>query len=132
MSNDAQRIRSLTKVAGVAFRAAQSDMAKLLRRGEDLRRNLTQLTDRKATFARAQKRLDDPAIVAGADIRWHHWVDQRRATINTELAQVLAQKENARAKLRKAFGRDQATNALLRGISQKVQQDMRRRSDYES
>lgn len=132
MSQDIHQLKGLTHLAGLAFRAAQSDMAALLRREADLRRNLAQLTESKAMVAKSERPPNDAALIAGADIRWHHWVDQRRATINSELAQVLAQKENCRARLRTAFGKDQAAKAVLdhARIADRVHQ--RRRDDYES
>ena len=125
-------ISALTELAGLRFRAVQAEMAEILKREAALRRNLEQLTQSKAAQSEALQRVDQPALIAGADIRWQRWVDQRRTTINTELAQVLAQKENCRLKLTGAFGRDQAAQALHKRQHDADRIRQRRRTDYES
>lgn len=132
MSRDIARLRGLAEIAGTAHRAAQADLARLMQKETDLRRNLAQLTESKAALADAPRTPDDAALIAGADMRWHRWVDQRRATINTELAQVRARKDYYQSKLRFAFGKDQAAQALLDKAISQARRDDRRRTDYES
>ncbi|MEL6839622.1 MAG: hypothetical protein AAFP85_10040 [Pseudomonadota bacterium] len=132
MNDDLERLEGLTQIAGLAFRAAQAEMATLARREADLRRNLAQLTESKSTLARSARRSDEAALIAGADMRWHQWVDQRRATINAELAQVFALMENCREKLRQAYGKDQAAEALFEHALLGARTRRRKRSDYES
>ncbi len=129
---DRDRLDKLGELSGLQFRAAQAEMATLLRREERLRQNLTQLTRSKQSQARAPRAPDDAALVAGADIRWHQWVDQRRSTINGELAQVLALKDSCMQKLRTAFGRDQAVTGLQKRQVRAQKQRMRRKESYES
>ncbi len=125
-------MEGLVALSGISFRAAQARMAELLAREVDLRRNLAQLTESRSAQANAPRAPDEAALVAGADIRWHHWVDQRRATINMELAQVLALQDNCRFALKKAFGRDQVAQSLLQQTLDADQQKKRRRTSYES
>ncbi len=125
-------MEGLVALSGISFRAAQARMAELLAREADLRRNLAQLTESRSAQANAPRAPDEAALVAGADIRWHHWVDQRRATINMELAQVLALQDNCRFALKKAFGRDQVAQSLLQQTLDADQQKKRRRTSYES
>ncbi len=129
---DSSKLDKLRALSGLQFRAAQAEMAAILRREEGLRQNLAQLTQSKQSQARAPRAPDDAALVAGADIRWQQWVDQRRATINGELAQVLVLKENCKHKLKIAFGRDQAVNGLQKKHVQSRQQWVRRKESYES
>lgn len=132
MTDEATRFEGLAALSGLTFRAAQARMAKLLAREADLRRNLAQLTESRSAQARASRAPNEAALVAGADIRWHHWVDQRRAIINTELAQVLALQDNCRVALKQAFGRDQAAQTLLRNAAQSEKVKKQRRTLYES
>ena len=81
-------------------------------REKRLRDNLAQLVqEKRRTIERDVP--DDAARAAGADIRWHRWVDERRAIINIELAQVLSEKLECQRSLARAFGRDQAVATLL-------------------
>ncbi|MDX8352876.1 hypothetical protein [Cognatiyoonia sp. IB215182] len=132
MSRNVQDLKGLADIAGLAYRAAQADMARIMQKEADLCRNLAQLTESKASLARTPRRSDDAAMIAGADIRWHRWVDQRRATINAELAQVRASKDYYQSKLRLAFGKDQAARALLDRAVLAAKRDRSRRADYES
>ena len=111
---DVLQAQRLSQLTGVMLRSVQSEMAELSQREADLRRNLAQLVQTKRARAAAQSSIVDAAILAGADVRWLHWVDQRRATINTELAQVLAQQEACRAKLKNVFGRDRAVHEIVK------------------
>lgn len=129
---DRDKLDRLGALSGLQFRAAQSEMAALLRREARLRQNLAQLTESKHAHARAKRAPDDAALVAGADIRWQQWVDQRRATINGELAQVLVLKDGCLQRLRIAFGRDQAVAGLQKHHARTEQQRLRRKDSYES
>ncbi len=126
------QLDGLKQLSGLQFRAAQAEMAELLRRESALRQNLEQLIQSKSRQVQASRPSDDAALIAAADIRWHQWVDQRRATINTELAQILALKENCRVKLKRAFGRDQVTQTLHHQTVQSQKRALQRKQDYES
>lgn len=132
MTRDVLRMKGLVNLSGLSFRAAQARMAELLTREADLRRNLELLTESRTVQAHAPRTSDEAALKAGADIRWHQWVDQRRATINTELAQVLALQEHCRIALARTFGRDQVAQSLLRQTKQADLAKRQRRSSYES
>ena len=125
----ADRVRELAVLTGLALRAAQAEMAKLKAREADLRRNLIDLSAQKIREPIPQ---DDPALIAGADLRWQHWVDQRRAAVNAELAQVLAQIDSRHQRLRGLFGRDEAARALVEKAQKDFQLRRRRSKAYES
>lgn len=77
-----------------------------------LRAMLSRL-DAQAGAARA---LPAPALDGlrgiGADLSWQGWVARQRATLQMELAMVLARKEQALPALRQAFGEAEAALAL--------------------
>lgn len=129
MTRSAQRIADLAILTSVSLRAAQAEMADLKAHEADLRQNLIDLAAQKLRDPRAE---DDPALIAGADLRWQQWVDQRRAAVNAELAKLLALIDNRQHRLRGLFGRDQAVRAL----ADRAQKDRRlqrlRARDYES
>jgi hypothetical protein len=110
--NDLKRMRALKLLTQTQLAGVQSQFASLSTKENRLRNNLAQLVKEKRQTA---ERSDhgDVARAAGADIRWHKWVDARRAIINTELAQVLGQKLECQQKLRRAFGKDQALDAII-------------------
>jgi hypothetical protein len=108
-----KRIKALGRITALKHHAIQIEMAALLARERALRRNLADLASERKATSEVERSADDPARVAGAEVRWQVWVDQRRATINAELAQVLAQKADCTARLRLAFGKDQVAQALV-------------------
>ena len=124
--------QGLAQLTALEFRSAMAEITQLAQREAGLRQNLDQLLQSKHERANAVISPNEAAFAAGADVRWLQWVDQRRAVINTELAQVMAFKENYRAKLTKAFGRDQAVQALLKKLQQDQKLSEARRGHYES
>lgn len=122
----------LIQISELQYRTAQADMARIRAREEDLRRKLAQLIESKSAQAITTQRPDAAALIAGADIRWHRWVDQRRAAINAELARVLALKENSRVRLQTAFGRDRAMQKLSEQMLKSQKAKHTRRQSYES
>jgi hypothetical protein len=129
MTRPARGIAGLAVLTAVALRAAQAEMADLKQREADLRQNLADLAAQKLRDVRAEA---DPALIAGADLRWQQWVDQRRAAVNAELAQVLALIENRQHRLRGLFGRDQAARALADKAQKDHKLQQLRARDYES
>ena len=130
--NRKQQLAGLQQLSGLQFRITRAEMTDLVHKEMALRQNLEQLIQSKANQAQAKRNSDEAALIAGADIRWHQWVDQRRAKINMELAQILALKENSRTKLRRAFGRDQVTQSLHKQAVQSEKHTLQRKQDYES
>lgn len=106
--------RDLCSLTALSLDAAQIRLAQLKHREAGLRENLASLIAERTAFATATQGPDDAAMAAGAAIRWHQWVDQRRASINRELLQLRIQIVEAEQTLRHVFGRDQAAQSLLR------------------
>lgn len=125
-------IAGLQDVTRLALRVAETELGQLKAKENGLRRNLADLVDRKSYFAQMPRRPDDPALISGAEIRWQQWADQRRGMINTELAQILVQIDQAQSRLHWAFGRDQAAQALARQAVKDGALRRMRRLSYES
>ena len=124
--------QGLAQLTALEFRSARAEMAQLAQREARLRQNLDQLLNSKQERAATTMLPTEAAFAAGARVRWLQWVDQRRAVINTELAQVMALKEGCRTKLNQAFGRDQAVQALVKKLQQDQKLREARRRYYES
>ncbi|MEJ6403212.1 hypothetical protein [Yoonia sp. 2307UL14-13] len=125
--NDRRKTLALAKLMEVSFQAAQADMAKLNGEEAQLRQRMRDLTDEVSRRATAMRPIDEPATIAGADLRWHCWIDQRKAKINAELARVLARQETCRIRLSKSFGKRQIAAAIAAKSDSAA-----RKPDYES
>ena len=127
-----QQSRELAQLTALELGATQAKFAKIAQREAHLRQNLAQLSQQKYDRSGASVNMQEAACAAEATVRWQQWVDQRRAVINTELAQVLALKENWRAHLTKAYGRDQAAQTVIKRLVQARKVQALRRQSYES
>jgi hypothetical protein len=115
MTKDDQDWRALEDLTSTVFEAAAGRMEFLRRRETALRDTIASLERQKLTrAAETEAAADDPAARAGADVRWHQWIDRRRSQLNLELARTLVQVDAARQSLRQAHGRHQATAELAR------------------
>lgn len=110
--NNRKSLAKLSQIASIKFDAEKAKMATILEREIALRDGLRRLDDSRRVHILKLPQIGDPAALAGADLQWYQWIDQRRAILNTELAQVLALKDAHQKSLRGAFGRDQAINGL--------------------
>lgn len=108
-----QKMQGLKRLTAAKLLAERTRYAQYLAKEDRLRRNLEQLVKDRHRKSPPAGHLD-PAFAAGADVRWHQWVDARRTVINTELARVLALKSESQRSLQRAFGKDQALDTLLR------------------
>lgn len=120
-------IKSLLTLAEVAFAAEQAKLAHLNRQECALRDQLTNLVADRNEQAR-EGPSDSPAKRAGADVRWHRWIDTRRETLNRELAQILARRTRVVADVRRSFGKKEALAALCAkaGASEALEKSRRR------
>lgn len=127
-----KKLDALSRLVAADFRAKQAEFASILAHEAQLRENLAQLMASRQSRAAELPSPCDAALNAGADMRWLQWVDQRRAAINAELARVMVRKENFKIQLQRAFGRDQAADALIRAATAEHRQKFVRNSAYES
>lgn len=106
-------LSQLTPVVELAFQAAQRNLAQHKARVRELEQQLSELEMARSNALDNRPTEDDPALVAGADVLWQTWIDQRRKDINMELARLASEKPTLMAQLRKAFGKKEAVNGLL-------------------
>ncbi|PUB17619.1 hypothetical protein [Yoonia sediminilitoris] len=125
--NRTQKLEGVKSLSSLKYEVIQMEMAKLKEREATLRDTLRQLAASKRQEA-TLRQPDDSALIAGAGIRWQQWVDQRRASVNMELAQTLAQKESCIARMKLAFSRNEAAKGLVELARQKDKVKKQRRS----
>jgi len=119
---------ALARLANAAFGAGQARMGALQQREADLRARIAALdADRKARALSLGEA--DPALLAGADLIWHRWIDRRRAALNLELARTLAEQAAARVELQRSFGRKEATAELLNRATAIARRTAERQAD---
>jgi hypothetical protein len=125
----ARDLAALAQIAALAYAAREARMAALRAEEARLRAVLAALgQDRRDSAARTETG-DDPARRAGADLRWHHWIDRRRQTLNIELARVLAEVAVLRQALARDFGRREAISDLARSAAQDRARNALRRAE---
>lgn len=100
----------LARITNTAMDSAQAKMQALLAEEEALRSQLASL--QSARHQMVQNGGNTQAI--GADVKWQVWIDHRREELNHELVRVFVQKDAARSALKRAFGKDQTVQALLK------------------
>ena len=132
MTRKTKQMAELRGLTNLALRAVQLELAQLGSKERALRQNLTDLTTQRSDRAQAIHDSGDPAFTAGADLRWHQWVDQRRAVINIELVRVMAQIDQCQGRLRRTFGRDQAVQSLADRVERAEIVEKGRAALYES
>lgn len=108
------KLSRLVDLAGVANHAAQARYNSLRNEEAALRQQISTLLSDRHDATSDQRSAQDTAFAAGADLRWHRWIESRIAQINTALASNRAAQLRARADLKTAFGREMALKALLK------------------
>ena len=106
-------MRDLLRVTEVVAARAEARFAALRQEEADLRARIADL-DRSQRARAATATAEDPALRAGADLRWEGWIAVRRRTLLSELARLLARIEAEREHLARAVGRREVTQDLAR------------------
>jgi hypothetical protein len=127
-----RHLEILTRIAALRFQRDQAKLAEILAQEANLRRTLQELGTQRRASTKRRMDQDDAAFNAGADVQWHIWVEQRKKALNAQLAQVLAQKMDRQAVLKRSFGQDQAAKRLQTQTAEQLGALQRRRADYES
>ncbi|TDL74207.1 hypothetical protein E2L08_16165 [Palleronia sediminis] len=106
-----RRLAELDRVAGALLDRDLAALRTVARHVAALERDAAQL--RAARDARARDTVLDPARLAGADLAWGAWCDRRLARLQAQIAALRVDHELALNKARTAFGRHEATGALV-------------------
>ncbi|MEP1610553.1 MAG: hypothetical protein ABJL72_01390 [Roseobacter sp.] len=97
-----QKLDELEKVLTLRFQKKQQVFAKIVNEEGRLRSQLSKLEEQERA-SDSTSNHNQKAI--GADVIWKAWLSRSRASINLELAQVLAQKESLLSSVRKEYGK---------------------------
>lgn len=127
MSRDRRDLASLVQLTALVRDADQARMNALRRHEKGLRDRLAALDADWQDRARRAV-VGDIALQSGADHRWQAWIDGRRMTLNQELARVLVDIARVRDDLARSFGRNMATQGLLKQAIRKDEQARARRA----
>lgn len=106
-----QDVHSIEKILHVKFQECQKSFAKVVATEAKLRADLAKI-DRMASAAEPTGYKNMQAI--GADVIWRAWMGRTKSDLNLELAQVLAQKETLKGRVKKEYGRLLASRSLLK------------------
>ena len=102
-----KQIENLRKISDARYMREQQLIFPILEREAQLRRDIKRIEE----FSTTQH--DQSAMRSiGADVVWLGWVARTRHRLNTELANVLQQKEFHMGKVRKSFGKLKVIEAI--------------------
>jgi len=97
----------------MVYRAEQVKLSQILRRMEDLKRQLDEL-DRPKIYEDI-----DPVRLASINLRWETWVFERKKNIMIELANAARDREAQRPKVAEALARREAASKVLKVATSK-------------
>lgn len=106
-------IADLARLTDALYRAELSKFQTINAREASLRKDLRDLDDHLYRGRTLPENQMKGLRQIGADVLWQGWVSRTRRDLNTELAQLLLQKERLKVGLRHAFGKKQAAQDLL-------------------
>lgn len=113
-------------------RASEAKLRQIRDRETDLIRLLNTLAATRRRTMADQHGGDAATVAYRNDIAHQRWIDQRRAAINIELAQVRALIDIAQSDLHRHFARQQALQHLVIKQKSDALLQARRRADYGS
>ncbi|MEX0351073.1 MAG: hypothetical protein AB3N15_16740 [Paracoccaceae bacterium] len=125
----AGKLDKLVAASEAQYLVENEKIRPLLEREAAICQRLAQL----ATHSRRASQIDAGYAQSGAHARWESWAGQMAAVLNTELAQIRAQRQRLDAEMRGAFARHTALKSLNRSemLRQKQKRDAAKRSQLE-
>ncbi len=110
-----QALNGITEILELELETVQAELAEVNVRVSDLKKVIADL-DKTSSSEAEIAGLGFSAT--GADMAWRTWVERRRRTVLNALAQIMAQRENIREKLRKAHGKEQSFKTVIHQMHQ--------------
>lgn len=105
-----KQMETIAALMDLQFMRASQEMPQILEREAKLRGDIAKI---RAQFLNADPKAMDMIRAVGADVAWQSWAEQMLVQLNTELAQVLAQKEYLLRRVRHALGRKNTAAKLV-------------------
>lgn len=127
-------LASLAETADAFYQARLARLQPVLAEESRLRGALADLDLHRARNAGLPAPDMAGVRAVGAEVLWQGWVGRMRADLNAQLARVLVRKAAHLDDLRQAFGRAEATRALLAtaGLAQRRARQARATQDIEA
>lgn len=113
-------LSKITDLMNMQVAASQTRLRQVMQREDKLLSMLTEL-DAHITSSSGEGANAQIADFLN-DVQLRRWVDQRRASVNTELAQTRALRAMAQADLVRHFARQQAADALVKAHADREKQ----------
>jgi hypothetical protein len=110
--------------------ASQTKLRKVLIRQKKLETILQDLAHQQPRSGRNDPDSVPSIITFQNDLRLQRWIDQRRASVNIELAQIRALISMAQDDLSRQIARQQALDDVAERLSRHVRRERQRRADY--
>lgn len=126
MATPDTNIARLLPLFEMAYEVEQMKVAKITAKMDRLRRQLSALDRPKDTTAGTLT----AAVVAGADLRWEKWAQDRKALINRELAKAARDREQAKTGLIKALSKREAAKQMQSVAMRDLERLTQRRRDF--
>lgn len=102
----------LAQITAVVLAVRQKELQQQQRAYDRLTRQFEELDQQRAARARHRVAEHDSALVAGADLDWERWIEDRKRLINNEKATLASRMDRTRDMLRREFGRDHVAQSL--------------------
>ena len=99
-------LKRLKKVSELGYVHAYAALRDVIERENRLRGQIQRIREMSETDC------NSPMNAIGADTLWQTWMDRTLTELNTQLAQLLAEKEKELNVVRKAFSRQNVTRVL--------------------
>lgn len=109
MKQDWEQLSDITKAQ---FQVEQARLSELVAKENGLRDRLEQLRQTRMQ-SMDHGAMDSAQYAIGGDILWQAWLSKKKAMLDAELAQVLAQKSYLLDSVRLAFAKDASVQELL-------------------
>lgn len=106
-------LQQLAGVSDALYRREQAAIRDILAEEARLRAALARIDAAGASLRTAPAGPGDVVLLSGADMAWRQWAQTRKSEFNSDLARVLARKAHATARMRQAFGRNEAVRLLM-------------------
>jgi len=129
---DKAKLSALSALMEGQVTGSQARLATVLRREARLLAMLSELDHLWASSGQAYEKERIAMIDFQNEVQLRRWIDQCRASLNSELAQVRALLAIEREKLAVEFGRSTALDMLAQRAARAGQKRAQRRKDYGS
>lgn len=122
-----ERMNELARLLEIQHQRNQQALHSIIEREKEIRSELSGL-QKHSLIARQHCYEKEPAMRSmGAELIWEKWLEKSREKLNFDLAKTLATKEIHLSRVRKSFGKLQATSATSEQLAQAAKKKIQRR-----